>query len=266
MLQTHLNAPTDLFILIQNCFISGFHHFYLRNYGLFVAYLCTFGLFGVGWICDLFLMPKHVRDTNEKLSSPSVQTSREASSAIALILAVSPAGLLGFHHFYLNRFMFGIMYMCTFGLLGVGWVVDWFRVLVLVSRYNTNRTSPDLPQKTVDDAYVLWFPFGLLGFHHFYLERPGWGFLYAFTFGCLGIGWIVDACRMPSLVKECNRYRQSKFRAPAYTTPIATGVVVNATGQNGFYMQAHVGKYKCQELPKNKDTGQYNFYRKFDFF
>ena len=85
----------------RTCYIfSGFHHFYLRNYGLFVAYLCTFGLFGVGWICDLFLMPKHVRDTNEKLSSPSVQTSREASSAIALILAVSPAGLLGFHHFY----------------------------------------------------------------------------------------------------------------------------------------------------------------------
>jgi TM2 domain-containing membrane protein YozV len=45
-------------------------------------------------------------------------------------------------------------------------------------------------------------PFGLVGAHHFYLRQVGWGFLYFFTLGCFGVGWLVDLCRMPCLVKQ----------------------------------------------------------------
>lgn len=41
--------------------------------------------------------------------------------------------------------------------------------------------------------------------HYFYLNRPAWGFLYLFTLGLLGIGWLVDLFRMPCLVSEANK-------------------------------------------------------------
>ena len=33
----------------------------------------------------------------------------------------------------------------------------------------------------------------------------GWGCFYLFTFGGLGIGWLIDLCRIPSLVKDANK-------------------------------------------------------------
>jgi len=39
---------------------------------------------------------------------------------------------------------------------------------------------------------VLCIVFGILGAHRFYVGRYGLGILYFFTFGVLGIGWLVD--------------------------------------------------------------------------
>jgi len=55
-------------------------------------------------------------------------------------------------------------------------------------------------------------PFGLLGAHHFYLERPIWGRLYSSTFGLAGIGWLVDLVRMPCLVRETNARLEKELR------------------------------------------------------
>ncbi len=57
----------------------------------------------------------------------------------------------------------------------------------------------------MDDAYLLLFPLGFLGLHHAYLNRPCWCILYICTFGCLGVGWIIDFFRMPFLVREYNK-------------------------------------------------------------
>lgn len=42
-------------------------------------------------------------------------------------------------------------------------------------------------------AFFLCFFLGYLGAHKFYEGKTGLGVLYLFTFGLLGIGWIVDA-------------------------------------------------------------------------
>lgn len=73
-------------------------------------------------------------------------------------------GLFGAHHFYLRRPGFGCLYMCTFGLLGCGYIFDLLRMPCLVK--NANRRLQDRmleDEKRLDDAYGLWFPFGLLG-------------------------------------------------------------------------------------------------------
>jgi len=41
-------------------------------------------------------------------------------------------------------------------------------------------------------ALILCIFFGFLGFHQFYVGRIRMGFIYLFTAGFLGIGWIVD--------------------------------------------------------------------------
>ena len=53
-------------------------------------------------------------------------------------------------------------------------------------------------------GYLLWI-FGFLGAHRFYFGRPISGTVYLFTFGLLGIGWIVDLFLMPKLEAEADR-------------------------------------------------------------
>ena len=96
---------------------------------------------------------------------------REKGLVDTYILAVA-LGFLGAHHFYLGRPGFGAIYLVTFGLLGIGYIVDLFRVPWLVKEANSRIVDPTLPdKKSVSDAYLLWFPLGFFGkflFTHFY--------------------------------------------------------------------------------------------------
>ena len=80
-------------------------------------------------------------------------------------------GFHGAHHFYLRRVEWGILYFLTGGLVGCGWIIDFFRLPYLVSQANkriTDETS--VKPKNISDAYTLWFPFGLLGKIKLYLD------------------------------------------------------------------------------------------------
>ena len=46
-------------------------------------------------------------------------------------------------------------------------------------------------------AWLWCFFLGLFGAHYFYVGKTGMGFLYLFTAGLFGIGWIVDLIRIP---------------------------------------------------------------------
>ena len=59
-------------------------------------------------------------------------------------------------------------------------------------------------QKSKPVAYVLWFFFGLIGFHKFYLGKVGVGILYLFTLGLAGIGWIIDLFTLGTQVDVYN--------------------------------------------------------------
>ena len=60
-------------------------------------------------------------------------------------------------------------------------------------------------KKSLVESYLLWFVFGLLGAHHFYLRRTEWGILYFLTGGLMGCGWLFDLFRMPYLVSQVNK-------------------------------------------------------------
>mmetsp|Transcript_26644 Transcript_26644/g.61278 ORF Transcript_26644/g.61278 Transcript_26644/m.61278 type:complete len:155 (+) Transcript_26644:81-545(+) len=54
-------------------------------------------------------------------------------------------------------------------------------------------------------VFLLWLFGGLLGVHHFYLERVLHGLLAMFTLNWCGIGWLIDFARLPCFVDSFNR-------------------------------------------------------------
>ncbi len=56
-----------------------------------------------------------------------------------LLWLISIFGLLGFQHFYLRKYLKGIIWMFTFGFLGAGAFIDLFTLGGAVERYNTDQ-------------------------------------------------------------------------------------------------------------------------------
>lgn len=238
----------DAYLLWFPLGLLGFHQYYLRRPLWGVAYTLTGGLFGIGWIVDAFRLPFLVRDANTRLEmdrncddgdrgcccccSASSRGHAPVNLCDAYILCLAPPlGLLGVHHLLMRRYANAVFYFFTLGGCGFGWMIDWFRLKCLVDRTNhPERYMLGRRQKFVDDAYVYGFPFGILGLHHFYLERPVWGVLYFFTGGLLGVGWLVDLIRMPCLVREANQRLEEGL---VLTTSINSHLQSAATCQGG---------------------------------
>jgi hypothetical protein len=60
-------------------------------------------------------------------------------------------------------------------------------------------------------AYLLWLFGGFFGLHKFYLGRPFMGLLYFFTWGLLGIGWVIDFFTLPRQVQLANLLQQNQL-------------------------------------------------------
>ena len=52
-------------------------------------------------------------------------------------------------------------------------------------------------------GYLTWL-LGFTGAHRFYFGRPVSGTIYFFTFGLLGVGWVIDLFLIPSLAQTAS--------------------------------------------------------------
>jgi hypothetical protein len=104
----------------------------------------------------------------------------------------------------------GLFYLLTAGGFVIGWLYDGIRLAEMV-RYENQGHRNIVSQRKLrcpGDAHCLALISltGIFGFHHRYLGRRFFANLYLFSFGLLGIGWLVDLFRTPSLARQINNF------------------------------------------------------------
>jgi len=95
----------------------GLHRFYYGKTLTGIVWFFTLGLLFIGWIIDLFLIPSMDRQAQRRFT-PGLT---DYSVAWLLLMFL---GLLGIHRFYLGKWVTGIIYLISGGLLGIGWLYD----------------------------------------------------------------------------------------------------------------------------------------------
>jgi TM2 domain-containing membrane protein YozV len=97
----------------------GAHRFYYGHPVTGTLWLCTLGLLGIGWLVDLFLIPGMDREADLRFSAGPYDYN------VAWIL-LTFLGIFGGHRFYLGKWLSGLLWLCTGGLLLIGVAYDFW--------------------------------------------------------------------------------------------------------------------------------------------
>lgn len=96
----------------------GAHRFYYGRPITGIIWFFTLGLFFIGWIIDLFLIPSMDRSADRRYLEGPIDYN------LAWIL-LTFLGIFGIHRFYQGKWITGILYLFTGGLLLIGVIYDW---------------------------------------------------------------------------------------------------------------------------------------------
>jgi TM2 domain-containing membrane protein YozV len=108
---------------------TGSHRFYYGKPVSGTIYFLTLGLFGIGWLVDLFLIPRMDDEANQRFASGRYDYT------VAWIL-LTFLGVLGFHRMYQGKWISGIIYLLTGGLFGLGYLYDFWTLNEQISQLN----------------------------------------------------------------------------------------------------------------------------------
>ena len=112
----------------------GAHRFYYGRPVSGTIWLFTLGLFFIGWIVDLFLIPSMDRAADRNY--PEGPKSYNVSWILLTFL-----GVFGIHRFYLGKWITGLLYLVTCGLLFIGVIYDYWTLNGQVREINTLKYS-----------------------------------------------------------------------------------------------------------------------------
>jgi TM2 domain-containing membrane protein YozV len=98
---------------------TGSHRFYYGRPVTGTIWFFTLGLLGIGWLIDLFLIPGMDREADLRF-----RAGRKDYSVAWVLLTF--LGLFGVHRMYIGKWVTGIIYLCTAGLLGIGYLYDFW--------------------------------------------------------------------------------------------------------------------------------------------
>ncbi len=110
-------------------------------------------------------------------------------------------GFTGSHRFYYGKQISGTIWFFTFGLLGIGWLIDLFLIPGMNAQAERRyRAGPF--DYTV--AWLLLTFLGLFGAHRFYLGKWVTGLIWFFTGGLFLFGLLYDLWTLNEQVSERN--------------------------------------------------------------
>ncbi len=111
----------------------GAHRFYFGRPVSGTLYFFTLGLFLIGWIVDLFLIPSMDRSADIRYRDG------DTNYNIAWIL-LTFLGIFGLHRFYMGKWLSGLIYLLTGGLLLIGVIYDFWTLNDQVSETNARSS------------------------------------------------------------------------------------------------------------------------------
>ena len=107
----------------------GAHRFYYGRQLTGTLWFFTLGLLFVGWIIDLFLIPGMDRDADRRYVA-----GRKSYNVSWVLLTF--LGIFGVHRFYLGKWLTGLLWLLTGGLLMLGMLYDYWTLNRQVDEVN----------------------------------------------------------------------------------------------------------------------------------
>jgi len=109
---------------------TGAHRFYYGRPISGTIYFFTLGLFLIGWLVDLFLIPGMDRKADLRFKAGPIDYN------MAWIL-LTFLGLFGVHRMYMKKWLTGLLYLVTCGLFGIGYIYDYWTLNKQLSQINS---------------------------------------------------------------------------------------------------------------------------------
>lgn len=126
------NETTHSLLVGYLLWILGFlgaHRFYYGKQFSGTIYFFTLGLLLIGWLIDLFLIPGMNREAAIRYREGHIDF-----NLAWLLLAF--LGLFGIHRMYMGKWLTGLIFLCTGGLLGFGYIYDLWTLNDQISLIN----------------------------------------------------------------------------------------------------------------------------------
>ncbi|MGB0187376.1 MAG: NINE protein [Aequoribacter sp.] len=137
MAPSNNNTNTHSMLMGYLLWIFGFmgaHRFYYGKQVSGTIWFFTLGLFFVGWIVDLFLIPSMDKQADWRFTEGPINYS------LAWIF-LTFLGIFGVHRFYMGKIFTGLLYLFTGGLFLLGWLYDLYTLNEQITQENAQRRA-----------------------------------------------------------------------------------------------------------------------------